>query len=194
MIRPSPPINAIKTTFVLLNLCSQVCVEFKKDIKTVADVCMWDRALDPMSFVWLWKAPIEQIGLNVTLLFLWQPAKPQPFSQPFIPAHSLLELCPGCHGRHPETSLSPSPSCPTQARINCFHYVREGEQARSHTTKLGAPLGSLFLCPCWRPRASMLVLPQFSCWQLIWATLRTSVAPQVLGFFSILQHNFYFAK
>lgn len=69
-----------------------MCAEFKKNIKTVPDICVWDRALDSMSFVWPWKTPIGQIGLNVALLFLWQPPKPHLFHN-LSSLHTALYLC-----------------------------------------------------------------------------------------------------
>lgn len=140
-----------------------------------------DRALDKMSFVWLGKTPTGQIGLKETLFFLREPPKPHLFSQPLNPRHSPLALCSVHHTGHPEMPLSASPSCPTQARIHCFHDVREGKQARSQNTKLGAPLGSPLPHPCWRLRAFTLVLLEFPPRPLIWATLRAGATPRVLG-------------
>lgn len=71
-----------------------MCAEFKKNIKTVPDACAWDWALDTTSFVWLWKIPKGQIGLNGTLL-PGQPPKPHPFSQSFMPTNGHPDLCPG---------------------------------------------------------------------------------------------------
>ena len=117
MIRPSPPINAIRTTFVRLKICAAKCVaEYKKNMKTVLGVCVW-LGIRHHVLCLLWKTPTGQIGLNTTHFFLRQPPTSRPFSQHLIPWHGPLALCSVHHAGQPEMSLCALPSCPTQARI-----------------------------------------------------------------------------
>lgn len=159
-----------------------MCAEFKKNIKTIPDICVWDQALDLTSFVWLWKTPIGQIGLNVALLFLWQPPKPHLFYN-LSSLHTALYFCALAVMMDVQKFLSPSPSNLTQVRCSLLPLYKREQTSQKSKYQTWDTLRVPISVSTRRVRAFMLVLPEFPPWQFIWDTLRTNVTPHILGFF-----------
>lgn len=100
-----PPLTLLKQLLSFLKSVQPSVCWVKKEHKACPGQCAHgDQMLDRISFVWLWKTPIGQIGLSGMLSFLCRLLNLIPFITfyPYIPPSRSL-FC--CHGGRPEIPL-----------------------------------------------------------------------------------------